>query len=199
MADPRARPDAVARFTAVYDECYASVYRYAVSRAGRQLAEEVASETFLVAWRRLDELPDPPTAWLLGVASNLVRTQYRQAARWEARRVELRGWVAEPTTADIADDVVERSMVLQALARLSGEDRELLTLVAWHGLSTTQAASVVGCSPAAYFVRLHRARRRLRQAMDGVDRGTGPAAATAPAGFDKPSTPVLKTVKESIR
>jgi RNA polymerase sigma-70 factor (ECF subfamily) len=189
----------VARFTAVYDECYASVYRYAVSRAGRQLAEEVASETFLVAWRRLDELPDPPTAWLLGVASNLVRTQYRQAARWEARRVELRGWVAEPTTADIADDVVERSMVLQALARLSGEDRELLTLVAWHGLSTTQAASVVGCSPAAYFVRLHRARRRLRQAMDGVDRGTGPAAATAPAGFDKPSTPVLKTVKESIR
>jgi RNA polymerase sigma-70 factor (ECF subfamily) len=62
--------------------------------------------------------------------------------------------------------------VLAALARLGDADRELLTLVAWHGLSPREAARVVGCSAATYFVRLHRARRRLEQAM-----AAGPAPA----------------------
>jgi RNA polymerase sigma-70 factor (ECF subfamily) len=61
-----AEPDAVARFNAIYDVHHDQVYAYAVSRAGRQLADEVVSETFLVAWRRLPVVPAAPLPWLLG-------------------------------------------------------------------------------------------------------------------------------------
>ena len=70
----------------------------------------------------------------------------------------------------MAEGVAERAAVLAALTWLSEDDRELLTLVAWHGLSTREAARVVGCSPATFFVRLHRARRRLQEALADVPR-----------------------------
>ncbi|WP_188191666.1 RNA polymerase sigma factor [Nonomuraea sp. SYSU D8015] len=166
-------PDPRDRFTALYSACYASVYAYAVGRAGRQLAEEVASETFCVAWRRIDDVPDEALPWLLGVARNVLLESYRAEARRKSLEAELSTWtVAE---GDVAESVTERAAVLRALATLSDGDRELLTLVAWHGLRPAQAAKVVGCSTATYFVRLHRARRRLERAVDpGV-----PAASVA--------------------
>ena len=158
--------DAIERFTGLYDEFRSRVYGYATSRAGRQLADEVVSEVFLVAWRRLDELPDDPLPWLLVTARNIIGSEFRAAARQESLAAELRSWVTEAST-DIADEVTERHAVLRALATLPESDRELLTLSAWHGLSAGEAASVAGCSTATYFVRLHRARRRLEKAMAG--------------------------------
>ncbi|MDG4825041.1 RNA polymerase sigma factor [Asanoa sp. WMMD1127] len=152
----------------MYEEHRDRVYAYAVSRAGRQLAEDVVAETFVVAWQRIDALPrHTPLPWLLGVARNVVRERFRSEARLSALVVEMRAWVTEEElrTADVADGVVERAAMLAALARLSEEDRELLTLVAWHGLSPKEAARVVGCTTATYFVRLHRARRRLEAAV----------------------------------
>jgi len=61
------------RFTAIYDDCRQRVWAYAAARAGRQIADEVVSETFAVAWRRLRDVPDPPLPWLLGVARNVLR------------------------------------------------------------------------------------------------------------------------------
>lgn len=158
--------DPEARFTRLYDTHHSRVYAYLVSRAGHQIAEEVASETFLVAWRRFADIPDAELAWLLGVARNRLREAYRSAVRTSALDQEMQAWI-ETAESDIADGVVERASVLRALATLSEDDRELLTLVAWHGLSAAEAASVVGCSRAAYFVRLHRARRRLERALAG--------------------------------
>jgi len=68
----------------------------------------------------------------------------------------------------VADGVTERAAVLAALARLSDDDRELLSLMAWHSLSTREAARIVGCSTATFFVKLHRARKRLEQALTGA-------------------------------
>jgi RNA polymerase sigma-70 factor, ECF subfamily len=159
--------DPETRFTRLYDAHHARVYAYLVSRAGHQIAEEVASETFLVAWRRFADIPEAAELpWLLGVARNRLRETYRSAVRTSALDYELRAWI-ETAESDVADGVVERAAVLRALASLSDDDRELLTLVAWHGLSPAQAAKVVGCSRAAYFVRLHRARRRLERALAG--------------------------------
>ncbi|GIE89945.1 RNA polymerase sigma factor [Actinoplanes regularis] len=161
-------PDDSRRFTAIYHACYPQVYAYAVSRAGRDLAEDVAGDTFLTAWRRLDAIPPAPLPWLLGVARNMIRERYRVEVRQAGITTELRAWVERTQAeADVADSVAERAAMLDALARLGDEDRELLTLVAWHGLSTREAARVVGCSTATYFVRLHRARRRLEQALAG--------------------------------
>ncbi|MFC4010164.1 RNA polymerase sigma factor [Nonomuraea purpurea] len=161
------KPDPRDRFTALYDSSYSSVYAYAVSRVGRQLAEEVASETFCVAWRRIGDVPDNALPWLLGVARNVLRESYREEARRRSLESELASWGAgeEFVAGDIAESVTERLAILRGLATLSDADREVLTLVSWHGLRAADAAEVVGCSTAAFFVRLHRARRRLERAM----------------------------------
>ncbi|HEX4090451.1 MAG TPA: RNA polymerase sigma factor [Trebonia sp.] len=155
---------AIERFSGLYDSYRNRVYAYSVSRAGRQLADEVVSEVFLVAWRRLDQLPDDPLPWLLVTARNVIGSEFRAAARQESLAAELSSW-GSGVAPDIADEVSERQAVLRALAALPDADRELLTLSAWHGLSPSDAATVVGCSAATYFVRLHRARRRLEKAM----------------------------------
>ncbi|MFC6018729.1 RNA polymerase sigma factor [Plantactinospora solaniradicis] len=159
--------DANRRFTAMYDAYHRQVYAYAVSRAGREHADDVVGDTFLVAWRRLDEIPATPLPWLLGVARNVGRERYRDEVRQSALAAELRAWVREADE-DVAEHVADRAAVLVALARLTEDDRELLTLTAWHGLSAREAARVVGCSTATFFVRLHRARKRLREVMTGA-------------------------------
>ncbi|WP_433145920.1 RNA polymerase sigma factor [Actinomadura nitritigenes] len=194
MADPapRERAPDERRFTAMYDACRQRVWAYAAARAGRQIADEVVSETFAVAWRRLADVPDPPLPWLLGVARNVLRDGYRAEARREACTAELARWAPRPS-GDIAEDVAERLAVLRAMAAIPEGDREVLILVAWQGLSPREAARVVGCSPAALRVRLHRARRRLLRAADAgaeaeAEAGAGRAEATGgPAGAPAPA------------
>ena len=118
--------------------------------------------------------------WLLVVTRNLLRESHREALRRESMEAELLTWSsrAEQMVVDVAESVVERAVVLPALASLSDLDREVLTLVAWHGLSSHQASRVLGCSRPAFFVRLHRARRRLEDAI----RQFGADPAPRPAG-----------------
>ena len=149
------------RFTTMYDECRQRVWAYVVSQAGRQVADEVVSETFAIAWRRFDDVPDPALPWLLGVARNVLRDNIRAEIRRESLAGELRAWTEE----DHAEQVAERLAVLKAMTSLTQDERELLILVAWQGLAPRDAARVVGCSPTAFRVRLHRARKRLVQAM----------------------------------
>jgi RNA polymerase sigma-70 factor (ECF subfamily) len=73
--------DSTERFTALYDRHYRNVLGYALLRAGQDLAEDLVSKTFLVAWRRLDDLPDPPLPWLPGVTRNLLHKQYDSGRR----------------------------------------------------------------------------------------------------------------------
>jgi RNA polymerase sigma factor (sigma-70 family) len=159
--------DPFERFTSLYDQFYRNVLRYALQHTERDSAEDVASEVFLIAWRRRDSIPDPPLPWLLGVARNLL-SKHAGAGR---RRRQLTERIAALTsTADLAawdagDYVVEREMALAVFVSLPDRDVETLTLVTWHGLSIADAATVVGCSPRAFTVRLHRARRRLTEAL----------------------------------
>jgi RNA polymerase sigma-70 factor (ECF subfamily) len=171
-------PDRRERFTALYDTYHSRVYAYVVSRAGRQAADEVVSETFLVAWRRFDDMPRPELHWLFGVARNILHVQRRTDARRASLEEELRASLGETSTRDVADDVANRAQMLAALSALPADDREILTLVAWHGLSAAEAAAVVGCSTATYSVRLHRARRRLERALE-----PRPEKAVRPAEF----------------
>ncbi|MBE1531940.1 RNA polymerase sigma factor [Actinomadura algeriensis] len=179
-ADRRAADER--RFTAMYDACRQHVWAYAASRAGRQLADEVVSETFTVAWRRLADVPDPPLPWLLGVARNVLRAGHRADARREAFTAELGRSVPRPG-GDVAEEVAERLAVLRAMAALPEGDREILILVAWQGLTPRDAARVVGCSATALRVRLHRARRRLVRAVE-----EGPA----PGGAERPRVGIIK-------
>ncbi|GAA0950318.1 RNA polymerase sigma factor [Nonomuraea longicatena] len=155
-------------FSDLYDALRPQVFAYAVSRCGRQLAEEVVSETFTVAWRRRQDVPRRAVLpWLLGVARNVIRELYRDEVRHAALAEALHGWAAEAAVAggDVGEEVAQRAALLWALTALGDDDKEVLTLVSWHGLSSREAASVVGCSVSAFFVRLHRARRRLEAAL----------------------------------
>ena len=155
--------DSLEWFERLYDTYYLNVMRYALQHAEQGHAEDVVSETFLVAWRRRADIPEPPLPWLLGVARNLLRKQadkarHRQlitdriAAMTDDR--DLLAW-------DTADHVIERTTALRALAALPDADVEALTLITWHGLSPAEAATVLGCSTHAFTTRLHRARHRL--------------------------------------
>jgi RNA polymerase sigma-70 factor (ECF subfamily) len=159
------------RFTALYDQYYDRVYGYVVARGGGPAVDDIVVDTFMVAWRRLAEVPGQPLPWLIGVARNVLRERYRADVRARAVREQLLRWavVREHTVPDVADQVVERAAVLRALAGLDEQDREVLTLGAWHDLSPAAAATALGCTRATYFVRLHRARRRLEQALGEVE------------------------------
>jgi RNA polymerase sigma-70 factor (ECF subfamily) len=132
------------RFAAMYQENRSRVYAFAVSKAGRQLADEILSEVFIIAWRRFGDLPEPPLPWLLAVTRNVAMSQSRVQAREQSLTAEMHEWVADADAArsvgDIADDVADRIAVLAALATLAEPDRELLTLVACHDLSPKAAA-----------------------------------------------------------
>ncbi|WP_406729434.1 sigma-70 family RNA polymerase sigma factor [Streptomyces sp. GD-15H] len=163
--------DDAARFTAMYDTCRQRVWAYAVSRAGRQVADEVVSETFTVAWRRIGDIPQPPLPWLLGVARNILREAGRAEGRRASLAAELRDWT-DPVEGDIADDVADRIALRNALASLGDDDREVLILAAWQGLTAREAARVVGCTAATLRVRLHRARHRLARAVAVRDKAS---------------------------
>ncbi|WP_433131142.1 RNA polymerase sigma factor [Micromonospora sp. CA-240977] len=154
-------PSARDRFATLFGRHHRQVYAYAVSRAGRDVADDIVSDTFLVAWRRLDALPADPLPWLLGVARNVVLEQHRDAAR----QLSLLSQVSAAVEGDVAEVVADRAATLAALDALGAADQELLTLVGWHGLSAREAARVVGCTTATLLVRLHRARRRFEHAL----------------------------------
>jgi RNA polymerase sigma factor (sigma-70 family) len=149
------------RFDRVFAAHYAQVLAYALRRAPRALAEDAVSETFIVAWRRLDALPEDALPWLLGVTRRTLSNQRRADRRADAlaERLALHATTASNDVPEASFDV--EGPVGRALARLSENEREALLLIAWEGLSPQQAAAAAGCSRTAFRLRLHRARKHF--------------------------------------
>lgn len=158
-----AQPEDAARFTLLWDTYARRVFAYACRHVDHHSAQEVVSETFLVAWRRLHEVPEQPLPWLLVVARNTMSNGRRAARRRDALTGELSHIERFSELVDGADvAATDRADLLSALASLSDIDREALLMSAWDGLSAAEAAVIAGCSTAAMRVRLFRARRRLQ-------------------------------------
>jgi RNA polymerase sigma-70 factor (ECF subfamily) len=170
-AAPEPQDSRRARFRAVYDANYHRVLGYALRRAAtREDAEDLVAETFLAAWRRLEEVPRGGDArpWLYGVARNALANQ----RRGQRRRGRLWGRLqTEPSPAAWYGEDDELTSVAAAYARLKGTDRELLALAAWEELDAAEIATVLGCSRNAARIRLHRARRRLASELQRTDAG----------------------------
>ncbi len=141
-----------------------------------EAVDDIVSETFLVVWRRLDDVPEPAVPWLLTVARNVVGTERRGAARRQRLWVKAQSGHVEGS--DPSEPGIGDGRVLVALARLNERDREALTLVAWDGLTPAQAAAVLGEPSVRFRQRLHRAGRRLRTqlAAERFARETGVTA-----------------------
>jgi RNA polymerase sigma-70 factor (ECF subfamily) len=166
--------DAERRFSALFQQTYGALRRYAHHRglSGAD-ADDLVADVFTVAWRKLAVVPsDDPLPWLFAVARNHWRNHMRKTARERALVLRLAPDpdVPEPEIADIS-----ASAIHAALAKLSDNDREILTLIAWDDLEPHQAAIVLGCSASAARVRLHRARNRLAAELETLGpHATGP-------------------------
>jgi RNA polymerase sigma-70 factor (ECF subfamily) len=160
------------RFRHVYAEHVDRVLGFALRRVERpEDADDVVAETFLVAWRRLRDVPDEPSTrlWLYGVARRVLANQ----RRGERRRTALGERLAADLAASVPDHapgVAERLRYGQALEQLAERDREVILLHAWEGLEPREIAEVLGVSAVAVRSRLSRARARLRSLL-GDDSG----------------------------
>ncbi|WP_420898271.1 RNA polymerase sigma factor [Cryobacterium sinapicolor] len=156
-----------ARFGELYDCTYADVLRFVRRRAGPDSAEDVAHEAFLVAWRRLEDVPvecHAARAWLFGIARNCLLSDLRGHARRNALSVRIASETL--TTTDPDDGLALRLDLVTAWHQLRADEQEVLSLAIWEDLSSQLAGRVLGISSAAYRIRLHRARAKLRQLLD---------------------------------
>lgn len=159
------------RFETIFRNHHDPVLRYLVRRSDiREDAADLVAETFLIAWRRLDELPqgDRALPWLYGVARRVLANH----RRGESRRLNLADKLRDDMSTAVPVETATSPELEQAAAafrELSDADRELLSLVAWEGLDISQLAATLGSSKNVARVRLHRARRRLERLMSRND------------------------------
>ncbi|MCM3662610.1 RNA polymerase sigma factor [Georgenia satyanarayanai] len=153
------------RFEQLYAEHRCEVERFVRRRLAEPMVEDAVAETFLVAWRRLDDVPLEARPWLFGVSRQVIMTMTRARGRWEALKVRA---LAEPPipNASLEVEAAMRTDLQRAWKRLRDSEREVIALAAWDGLSAQEAAQVLGCRPGTYSVRLLRARRRLLHLLE---------------------------------
>jgi RNA polymerase sigma factor (sigma-70 family) len=162
------------RFEALFAAHRVDVLRYVFRRVRPDVAEDVVSEVFLIAWRRQSEVPSNALPWLYGVARKVLANQRRSTDRRTglALRAAAQGpAVHDGRAADPESAVVSSLAFAAAVSRLSDDDREVISLVAWEGLSARDIGVVLGCSAPAVAMRLQRARRRLRAHLQAEQEG----------------------------
>ena len=167
------------RFGAVFDRHAAAIHGYIARRLGRDAADDLVAETFLVAFRQRGGYdPAQPSArpWLYGIATRLVSRRRRDEVRF-FRAIARTGIdpAADPVAEPVADEGIRRAdartlhrQLAGALAGLAAADRDALLLVA-DGLSYAEAAQALGVPDGTLSSRVARARRKLREGLGGVN------------------------------
>ena len=164
MTDTPRAASALARFDALFIEHQRHVLAYAIRRTPTLAdAEDATAETFAIAWRKIDRIPTTEALpWLYAVARRVVANQRRGSGRRE-RLAALLQVHDVPTPLYAGED--RDGPAFAALAELSSSDQEILRLVAWEELGNQQVAAVLGITPNAVAIRLHRARARFAAAL----------------------------------
>jgi RNA polymerase sigma factor (sigma-70 family) len=160
------------RFAVIFDRHAPHIQRYLARRLGQEIADDLVSETFLIAFRkrsRYDLGRRDARPWLYGIASNLIGQHQRDEAReyrlWQAMaREEHEASHAERASTEATTQAV-RQRLANALAQLSPGDRDVLLLIAWEELSYDEVASALAIPVGTVRSRLHRARGKVRLAL----------------------------------
>jgi RNA polymerase sigma factor (sigma-70 family) len=158
------------RFRTLYEMARPRVLAYALRRTtSSEDAADIVAETFAVAWRRLEEIPEGEESilWFYATARRVLANHYRRTRR----RSELIDRVGSHLNgAFVSEENVgdDRMSAVAALRRLDDDDRELLMLASWEGLDSADLSRLLGCSRTAVRLRLHRARTRLAGEMESL-------------------------------
>lgn len=162
-------PSSDVRFRRLFDDHEAAMREYCSRRLDVSEANDCAAEVFLVAWRKIDRLPagQDGLLWLYGVARNVVRNAERSRRRRSRLGVKLDATATLPPAGPEQQTVrrAQDELVLQALASLKTDDRELLRLRTWEELSRSELAELFGISVEAVDMRLKRAMQRMARAL----------------------------------
>ncbi|GAA2625864.1 RNA polymerase sigma factor [Paractinoplanes durhamensis] len=152
-----------ARFEALAPAVIEAVRRYLARRTDPATADDVLSETLLICWRRLDEMPAEHLPWAYGVARNCLANAERSHRR--QARLFARISVLDPPPATTDGPEPPDEELATAIGRLRDEDAELLRLWAWEELAPAEIAVTLGITANAASIRLHRAKQRLRDEL----------------------------------
>ena len=155
----------LATFRRAFDSCFDALNRYCLRRIPVDDMNDVVSDVFLVAWRKIDKIPAEPDVlpWLYRVAHHEISNRRRLNRRWWALKVRVGGLGTNPDTGpeSIVVRNEEHSDLLQALSRLRSGDQEILLLRTHEDCSYDEIATMLGCSPEAARKRPTRAIHRL--------------------------------------
>ncbi|MCL1692263.1 MAG: sigma-70 family RNA polymerase sigma factor [Actinomycetia bacterium] len=161
--------DTERRYRVVFDRYHQDVYAYFKRRIEPETAKDCTAETFLVAWKRIDKVPEGDEAlpWLYRVARNVLRNEYRAKRRSRSLSARIGGNGGDPVS---SPEVVvvrreEDEETLAALRRLSAQDQEILLLAVWEELPYEEIAGILDCTPHAASQRLYRASQRLAKQL----------------------------------
>lgn len=171
-SEPKTAPDPADSFGALWAAHHDAVLAYCRRRAPADMAGDAVTATFAVLWRRIGDLPADPLPWLYAVARRELANRRRAQSRLGAFLTRLsrdRSITGAEVVPDVSSEATDRSSARDALRRLRPDDRELLMLVAWEGLSPAAAAASLGISVPALTVRLHRARQRLESQLAALN------------------------------
>lgn len=163
-------------FRQIFDETYPQLVAYARRRTASDAdADDVVAEAYATAWRRWSELEADrqPLPWLYAVAGNVLRNHWRSTKR----RLRLVDHIeAQPQPSSPPNPADRQGAELrEAMEQLADDDREVLTLMAWEGLTHAEIGEVLGCSANAVGIRIHRARHRLEAILDSHPNDSDPA------------------------
>lgn len=158
------------RLEALYRAHARAVHAYCLRRASQEEAKDATSEVFLVAWRRIGDVPPGEEAlpWLYGVARNVLANRSRSSRR-RGRLVAKATRFYDEETPGPEPQLVrneEHRQLMDALAKLPEKDQEILRLVEWDGLSREQVADMFFVSRAAIDKRISRAHKKLARALN---------------------------------
>jgi RNA polymerase sigma-70 factor (ECF subfamily) len=166
------------QFEALYRAHAAALRAYAARRTRGDEIDDVVAEVFLIAWRRLDDIPDDGLPWLLGVGRRVLANRRRAQTRQQALRTKLQ--TAASAMADDEPPLAEPDdCVLRVLRQMPAPDQEVLLLITWEGLEAARAARVLGIRTGTFQMRLHRARRRFARALADASRDSQRPAKSA--------------------
>jgi RNA polymerase sigma-70 factor (ECF subfamily) len=163
-----------ARFETIWDAHRLQVLAYCLRRVSSSDAEDACAETFLVVWRRLEEIPPPPKTLLCiyGIARRVLYNQNRSFHRRGRLQEKIANLVVSPPTdpVDLVVQSAESRRVAEAVERLKPTDREIVRLDAWEDLTREEIAEVMGMTRPAVDQRIHRAYERLSRSLEPMTR-----------------------------
>ena len=175
-----------ARFVEIYEQHYRKVYAYCARRTAPDQVDDAVADTFLTAWRKIDEVPadEGILPWLYAVAYRVLGHQWRSTSRRNRLNKKLQAIGVEYADAPEGSLVLdlESRQVLDALSRLRRADQELLRLTVWEELKHAEIAQVLGIGTVAVKKRASRARKSLARELERTEKRDANAPAAQEGG-----------------